>query len=83
VGSSLLEEITVEDHMKLWAVEASKLFGGMDILTVDAIHTKEGKDVILEINDSASGFAPSNVKADMEHLRDLVIQRIEEHIQQK
>jgi hypothetical protein len=29
--------------VQMWADEASKMFGGLDILTVDAIHTTEGK----------------------------------------
>jgi len=78
VGNCVLEEIEVTDMFRAWAEECGKLFGGMDILTVDAIHTKEGKDIILEINDTASGFAPMNLEEDMCHVRDLVIQRMHE-----
>lgn len=45
---------------------------------VDAIHCQDGSDHILEINDSASGFAPSNEKEDMIHCRDLVIQKLDQ-----
>jgi glutathione synthase/RimK-type ligase-like ATP-grasp enzyme len=44
----------------------------------DAIHSKDGKDYILEINDTASGFAPANMEEDMRHVRDLVLQRMHE-----
>jgi len=37
VGSSVITEIPLTDKYKRWADEASKLFGGMDILTVDSI----------------------------------------------
>jgi synapsin len=43
VGSSIIEEIEVSDQHRFWAEECGKLFGGMDILTVDTIRTKDGK----------------------------------------
>jgi len=48
----------------------------MDILSVDAIHCTDGKDHILEINDTASGFAPFNERQDMEHVCELVISKM-------
>eukprot|EP01102_Stenamoeba_stenopodia_P021140 TRINITY_DN8440_c0_g1_i1.p1 TRINITY_DN8440_c0_g1~~TRINITY_DN8440_c0_g1_i1.p1 ORF type:complete len:203 (+),score=53.23 TRINITY_DN8440_c0_g1_i1:415-1023(+) len=76
VGSCILEEIEVTPTFTLWADEVQKLFGGMDIFTVDAIHTRDGRDFILEINDSASGFAPSNLVADQNHVKELVLERL-------
>lgn len=49
VGSSVIEEIPVTDTYKMWAEECGKLFGGMDILTVDAIRTKDGKGTYFHI----------------------------------
>jgi hypothetical protein len=78
VGPSTLEEVEVTPKFKKWAKECGKLFGGMDILTVDAIHCKDGTDWILEINDTASGFAPRNLEEDMKCVRNLVLQRMKE-----
>lgn len=60
----------------LWGEECGKLFGGMDILTVDAIHTADGRDYILEINDSPSGFLDKFLEEDMGHVRDLVLEKL-------
>jgi glutathione synthase/RimK-type ligase-like ATP-grasp enzyme len=68
VGNSILEEIPISDAHKIWAIECGKEFG-MDILTVDAIHTTDDKEYILEINDSASGLAPNNAQEDMGYIR--------------
>ena len=40
-GSSHLEEIKVQKIHRDWAKLASTLFGGLDILTVDAIHDSQ------------------------------------------
>eukprot|EP01089_Gocevia_fonbrunei_P012619 TRINITY_DN3032_c0_g1_i2.p1 TRINITY_DN3032_c0_g1~~TRINITY_DN3032_c0_g1_i2.p1 ORF type:complete len:161 (+),score=39.06 TRINITY_DN3032_c0_g1_i2:717-1199(+) len=76
-GTCQLEEIEMTPTFLLWAEECGKLFG-MDILTVDAVHTKDGKDYILEINDTASGFAPNNQKEDQEHVKELVLAKLAE-----
>ena len=50
----------------------------MDILTVDAVAIEGSEEEhILEINDTASGFAPSNENQDMIHVRDLAISRMD------
>ena len=76
VGTSLLEEVPPEPHHVRWATECGKLFGGLDILTVDAIHTQDGQDVILEINDSASGVANMNRDTDMRHIAELLLHKM-------
>jgi len=76
VGSSIVEEIPMTEVFKFWAEECGKLFGGMEILTVDAIHTKDGKDYILEINDTASGLHVPNELEDMRYIRDLCLEKI-------
>ncbi|KAL0480727.1 Syn2, partial [Acrasis kona] len=82
VGSSILTEIEVLPRYKSWANKVSdELFGDhykMDILTVDAVGVgEEGQEYILEINDTASGFASENKLSDNVHVRDLAINKIE------
>ena len=51
-------EIEVTPQFQLWTDEVQKLFGGLDIFTVDAIHTSSGKDYILgtQIDNAATLF---------------------------
>ena len=51
MGSSHVEEIELTEQYRMWAEVAGKFFGGLDICTVDAIHTKDGKEYILEVLD--------------------------------
>jgi len=74
-GTSIVEVVEVTDRHKLWVDEASKMFGGLDILAVDVIHTVDGKEYILEVNDTAIGLAPDFELEDMKQIRDLVIEK--------
>lgn len=37
------------ERYKLWVDEASKLYGGLDLLALDAIVDEKGKEYILEV----------------------------------
>jgi len=76
--------LTFIDHpwdskYKIWADEVAKLFGGLDIVALDVLHTKDNKDFLLEINDTAPGLMYEHETEDIGYLRDLVIQRMTEH----
>jgi Synapsin, ATP binding domain/Synapsin, N-terminal domain len=80
-GSSQLETVQVTEQYRMWAEEASKMFGGLDICTVDALHTTDdskdgGKEYILEVNPSSSGFAPDFETEDNQHVIDLVLEKM-------
>jgi len=80
-GSSHLEHVDVEDRWKLWADSAADMFGGLDILTVDAIVEEgTGKEYILEVNGTSSGLAPDYADEDNRHIRDLVLERMNESL---
>ena len=50
------------------------MFGGLDILTVDAIVEEEtGKEYILEVNGTSSGLHPDCAEEDNKHIRELVV----------
>jgi len=76
-GGSGLVEIPVEDKHKLWADECAKVFGGMELLSVDALHGKDGKDYILELNGTASGFQTKDWVEDTQYLIELVLDRLD------
>eukprot|EP00747_Dinoflagellata_sp_TGD_P165436 gnl/TRDRNA2_/TRDRNA2_186701_c0_seq1.p1 gnl/TRDRNA2_/TRDRNA2_186701_c0~~gnl/TRDRNA2_/TRDRNA2_186701_c0_seq1.p1 ORF type:complete len:340 (+),score=53.44 gnl/TRDRNA2_/TRDRNA2_186701_c0_seq1:58-1077(+) len=78
-GTSLMEEVAIADRWRLWADESAKMFGGLDILTVDAIVEEgTGKEIIIEVNGTSSGLHPDNAAEDNEHIRDLVMERMNE-----
>jgi hypothetical protein len=76
VGGALLEEIPVTSEYKLWVDECSKLFGGLDILALDALHLDDGTDIIIELNDTAMGLNPEHKIEDMGHIKNIVLQKM-------
>eukprot|EP01105_Mastigella_eilhardi_P005586 TRINITY_DN1724_c0_g1_i8.p2 TRINITY_DN1724_c0_g1~~TRINITY_DN1724_c0_g1_i8.p2 ORF type:complete len:128 (-),score=39.11 TRINITY_DN1724_c0_g1_i8:50-433(-) len=76
-GTSVLEEIELTPQYKMWADAASQLFGGLDICAVDAIHGTDGKEYILEVNDTAIGLGPTHELEDMHLMKDLILQKLE------
>ncbi|MFX0095498.1 MAG: hypothetical protein ACFFBD_27425, partial [Candidatus Hodarchaeota archaeon] len=77
VGGAIVEDIPITENYKLWADECSRFFGGLDILAVDAIHSVDEKEYILELNDTAIGLLPAYEKEDMKNIGDLVLQKME------
>jgi len=79
-GNLQYKELKVTENHILWANECAKMMGGLDIMGLDIIHTKEGKDVVLEINDTAIGLVFEYEKEDLEHIKELVLQKMNEHL---
>lgn len=48
-ASATVEEVALTERYKLWADECSALFGGLDIVCVEVIHTKDDKEYIIEV----------------------------------
>mmetsp|Transcript_28319 Transcript_28319/g.39991 ORF Transcript_28319/g.39991 Transcript_28319/m.39991 type:complete len:380 (-) Transcript_28319:12-1151(-) len=75
-GGADLQEIPLTDTYKLWADECAKSFGGMDLLAVDALHGKDGKDYIIELNGTAIGFHAKSIQEDTKHVKEVVIEKL-------
>jgi len=76
VGSALLEEIPITTEYKSWVDEAAKLFGGLDMFALDAIHTLDGKEYLLELNGSSIGLGPDREEDDNAIICDLVLRKL-------
>jgi len=78
-GNLTFVDHEMQGQYKIWIDEISQMFGGLDILAIDVLHTAEGQDYILEVNDTAPGLMYEHEEEDLVHIRDLVVQRINEH----
>lgn len=77
-GTSIMEEIDCTERYKKWADASSSMFGGLDILTVDAIIEEgTGSEFILEVNGTSSGLHPDKAEEDNLHIRDLLLEKMD------
>eukprot|EP01117_Protostelium_nocturnum_P013012 TRINITY_DN4827_c0_g1_i4.p1 TRINITY_DN4827_c0_g1~~TRINITY_DN4827_c0_g1_i4.p1 ORF type:complete len:283 (-),score=53.65 TRINITY_DN4827_c0_g1_i4:38-886(-) len=70
------EDIVVEERYKLWIDEASRAasMGDNCICALDGVHSKvDGKEYLIELNDSAIGLVTRHKEEDLLHIRDLVM----------
>ena len=72
-----------EEYHKEWADEFSKIYGGLDILGIDILVQEDGTEVVLELNDSATGIVFEFSEEDTKHMRDLVLKRMNEYFSQQ
>ena len=80
-GCSVIDEIETSEKYKLWVDEASQMFGGLDICTVDVIVEREtAKEYILEVNGTSSGLSPDRAAEDNGYIRDLVLERMNKEL---
>jgi len=76
-GAADLEEIPIKEEYRLWVDECSKLFGGLDMLAVDAIHDETtDKDYILELNGTSIGLGPDREPEDNRLIAEVVLTRM-------
>jgi len=49
-GNIVLLFIVCNYRYKLWADECSQLFGGLDILAIQAVQAKDGREYIIDVS---------------------------------
>lgn len=76
-GTCDLVEIPVTEQFEFWLDQASSLFGGMELCTLDVLHDKlQDKYFILELNGGSSGLSPYHAVADNKIIGQMVIDKL-------
>ncbi|XP_050305081.1 synapsin [Anthonomus grandis grandis] len=76
-GSAMLEQISMPERYRTWVDEVSDLFGGLDICALEIVVSKDGKEYIIEVNDSALTLLGDSQEEDRRHIADLVTARMQ------
>ncbi|XP_049790677.1 synapsin [Schistocerca nitens] len=77
-GSAMLEQIQMTDRYRMWVDEVSELFGGLDICALEIIVAKDGREFIIEVNDSALSLMGDSQEEDRRHIAELVAHRMQQ-----
>lgn len=75
-GNLQWEDEPWQDRYKSWVDEVAKIYGGLDILAIDMLHTVDGRDICLELNDTAPGLYYKYEDEDLNRIKSLVLERI-------
>lgn len=75
----------IKEKWKKWIIAVSEVFSigdseGLDICALDVLVTKDGKEYILEVNDTAIGLSNKHAMEDSGYIRDLVLVRMKEKL---
>lgn len=78
----MIEDVELEPKYKLWLDECSKIFGGLDLFALDVLVTPDGKEILLELNDTGAGmnYKPQE---DNIHVKDVVIDKMTKLLKNK
>ena len=75
----MIEKVEVTPLYEGWVEATRKLFGGLDIFTIDAIHDRAtGIEQIMEVNGTSSGLYPDCAAEDNATIRDIAIAKLNE-----
>ena len=77
IGEVKIEEVPVQEKYKKWIDEASSMFGGLELCSLEAIVDAGGREFIIEVNDCAMGLLGDGQDEDRRLIADLVINKME------
>lgn len=77
MGQAILEEVPVQARHRAWIDLVSQMFGGLALCSLEALVTRDGTEVIIEVNDSAMGLLGESQEEDRRRIAEVVLAAME------
>ena len=77
----MLEQIQVTERYKFWIDQVSQIFGGLDLCSIQAVIDSEGREYIIDVNDSSFTLLGESQDGDRRQIAELVIEKMSALIQ--
>lgn len=63
----------MSERHRAWVDQVAQLFGGLDICAIELLVGKDGREYIIEVNDSALSLMGDSQEEDRRHIADLFL----------
>lgn len=78
MGSAVLEQCQITDQQRKWLDEVSLMFGGLDVLTIEIVQTKDDQQYIYEVTGSQMTLMGETQEEDRRLIADLVVAKMQQ-----
>jgi len=76
MGSAMLEQTPMTDKYRAWIDSVAEQFGGLDLCALEILVTREGREIIMELNDCALPLLGDSQEEDRRLISELVLHRM-------
>jgi hypothetical protein len=76
LGSAMLEQTPMTDKYRGWIESVSTQFGGLDLCALEVLVARDGREIIMELNDCALPLLGDSQEEDRRLISELVLHRM-------
>lgn len=76
LGSAMLEQTPMTEKYRGWIEAVAAQFGGLDLCALEVLVSRDGREIIMELNDCALPLLGDSQEEDRRLISELVLHRM-------